>query len=229
MRIAPVYSLIKVPMQSLRLGLSPTAVASPLTSMPSMLPTPTLSREPYVRRLSKWASLSTKWAKLHECKGVSTAKSIKMLFPSKTLDRAAKRLSRVFWDLVGEKHVTSMGGNKYLMIVKNNFSRGTPGCTLFPTNMMGQMLSKFSLADLQVEGIPSEVIVANDGGEFNEEKIGKLYRERNMTQVFTAADNPDYSSGAEKGVVMIESAALDARTKVSKLFLGYNAPDTSPL
>lgn len=34
-----------------------------------------------------------------------------------------KRLSRVFMDLGGKRHVTSVGGNKCLMIVRNDFSR----------------------------------------------------------------------------------------------------------
>ena len=42
------------------------------------------------------------------------------------------------------------------------------------------------LADLRVEGIPSEVVVvrSDDGGEFNEGKFGKLCRERNIKQEF---------------------------------------------
>ena len=38
------------------------------------------------------------------------------------------------------------------------------------------------LADLRVEGIPSEVVVVRSGdvGEFNKGEIGKLCRERNI-------------------------------------------------
>ena len=37
------------------------------------------------------------------------------------------------------------------------------------------------LADLRVEGIPSEVVVVrSDDGEFNKGKFGKLCRERNI-------------------------------------------------
>ena len=44
------------------------------------------------------------------------------LISSKTHDRAAKRLSRVFVDLGGKNYVTSMGANKYPMIVRDDFS-----------------------------------------------------------------------------------------------------------
>ena len=49
--------------------------------------------------------------KLHECKGYSMAKGIRLSIPSKTHYRKDKRLSRVFVDLGGNKHVTSMGGD----------------------------------------------------------------------------------------------------------------------
>ena len=48
--------------------------------------------------------------KMQECKGCSLAKGIRMSVLSKTDNRAAKRLSRVFVDLGGKKHVTSVGG-----------------------------------------------------------------------------------------------------------------------
>ena len=47
--------------------------------------------------------------KLHECKGCSMAKGICMSIPSKTNSRKDKRLSRVFLDLRGNKHMASMG------------------------------------------------------------------------------------------------------------------------
>ena len=40
------------------------------------------------------------------------AKGIKIPIFWKTHGRAAKRLFRVFWDLEGNKHVASVGGNK---------------------------------------------------------------------------------------------------------------------
>ena len=51
------------------------------------------------------------------------AKGTRMPIPSKRHGRAVKRLFRVFVGLGGKKHVASMGGNKYPMIVRDNFSR----------------------------------------------------------------------------------------------------------
>ena len=77
---------------------------------------------------------------LHECKGCSVAKVIRMSIPSKTHGRAAKMLFRVSVDLGRKKHVAFMGGNKYPLIVRDDFSRHA-WMYSFPTNMMQQVLS----------------------------------------------------------------------------------------
>ena len=46
-----------------------------------------------------------------------------MSVPSKTHNREAKGLSRVFVDLGGEKHMTSVGGDKHPILVRDAFSR----------------------------------------------------------------------------------------------------------
>ena len=61
--------------------------------------------------------------KMHECKGCSLAKGIRMSVLSKTDNRAVKRLSRVFVDIGGKRNVTSVGGSKYPMIVRDDYSR----------------------------------------------------------------------------------------------------------
>ena len=83
------------------------------------------------------------------------------------------------------------------------------------------------LADLRVEGVPSEVVVvrSDDGGEFNEGKFGKLCRERNIKQECTTADSPEYNGVAERGLAMIKSAALAVRIQAPELFQGFNVPE----
>ena len=52
-----------------------------------------------------------------------------------------------------------------------------------------------------------------------------LCRERNIKQEFTTADSPEYNSVAERGLAMIESAALAARIQATELFPGFNVPE----
>ena len=107
-----------------------------------------------------------------------------MSVPSKTDNRAAKRLSRVFVDLGGKKHVTSVGGSKYPMIVRDNYSRFA---WMYFVPHKSDAADAFALADLRVEGIPSEVVVvrSDDGGEFNEGKFGKLCKNPPIKQKLT--------------------------------------------
>ena len=158
------------------------------------------------------------------------AKGIRMPIPSKTHGRAVKRLFRVFVDLGGKKHVASMGGNKYPIIVRNDFSRHAWMYFVSHKHNAASAFEKF-LADLRVEGTPSEVVIvrSDDGGEFVVGKFGKLCRERKIKQEFTTADNPEYSGVAERGLPMIESAALAARTQASELFPGYSIPEGASL
>ena len=60
------------------------------------------------------------------------------------------------------------------------------------------------------------MIRSDDGGEFGERKFRKLCRERNIKQEFTAADSPEYNGVAERGLALIESAALASRIQASR-------------
>ena len=59
------------------------------------------AHEGALRKTAKQLGITLE-GKMHECKGCSLAKGIRMSVPSKTENRAVKRLSRVFVDLGGE-------------------------------------------------------------------------------------------------------------------------------
>ena len=108
--------------------------------------------------------------KLHECKGCLLAEGIRMSIPSKTHCREDKRLSRVFVDLGGKKHVTSMRGNKYpTMIIRDDFSRYAWLYFISHTSDTAEAFKQF-LADLRVEGIPSGVVVVRSDMVVNSTK-----------------------------------------------------------
>ena len=148
-----------------------------------------------------------------------------MSIASKTHCREDKRLSRVFVDLGGKKHVASMGENKYPMIIRDDFSRYAWVYFISHKSNAAEAFKQF-LADLRVEGIPSEVVVvrSNNGGEFDQGEFGQLCRERNIKQEFTTADSPEYNGVAERRLAMIESAAPAARIQASELFPEFEIP-----
>ena len=62
------------------------------------------------------------------CQGCSEAKGIRKTVKTLTYTRATKPAELCFVDLLGPKSVTSMGGKKGMMIVRDNFYfRDSPG------------------------------------------------------------------------------------------------------
>ena len=70
------------------------------------------------------------------------------------------------------------------------------------------------------------VVRSDNGGEFNLREFGQLCRKRNIRQDLTTADSPEYNGVAERGLALIESAAIAARTQASELFTGFDIPET---
>ena len=62
---------------------------------------------------------------LHECRGRSMAKGLRKPIVRPTHTRAAKKLRRVFVDLGGPMTVKSIGGNRYTLIVRGDYTRFT--------------------------------------------------------------------------------------------------------
>ena len=63
--------------------------------------------------------------KLQPCYGCSLAKGLRKPIPSSSGVRASKRLERVYVDLFGPKLVASIGGKRYVMLVRDCYSRYT--------------------------------------------------------------------------------------------------------
>ena len=60
---------------------------------------------------------------LRECQGCSTAKGRAKSISTTTGTRAVKPGGRVFLDFCGEKSVQSIGGKKYMLMIRDDFTR----------------------------------------------------------------------------------------------------------
>ena len=80
------------------------------------------------------------------------------------------------------------------MIIRDDFSRHAWLYFVSHKSDTAEAFKQF-LADLRVEGIPSEVVVvrSDNGGEFKQGELGQLCRERNIKQEFTTEDSPEYN------------------------------------
>ena len=76
--------------------------------------------------------------KMHEFKDCPLAKRVEMSHPSKTSNRALKRRFRIFVDFEDKKHVKSLGGKEYPMIIRDA-TRVTHGCTSYFTSLTYQI------------------------------------------------------------------------------------------
>ena len=103
----------------LRLGRCPTTVTPP-PDINDFHIAHAHAHEGALRKTAKQMGI-TLVGEMHECKGCSLAKVIRMFIPSKTSNRAVKRLFRVSVDLGGKKHMKSIGGKKYLMIMRDDY------------------------------------------------------------------------------------------------------------
>ena len=84
-----------------------------------------------------------------------------------TKSRATENIGRVFVDLSGPKSTHSLLGKKYVMMVKDDFTRYSWVYFLERKSDAAEAFRKF-LEDVRADGMPSEVeiIRSDNGGEF---------------------------------------------------------------
>ena len=85
------------------------------------------------------------------------------------------------------------------------------------------------LVDTGADGVPSQVVIvrSDSGGEFRGGKLGDLCRSRGIKQEFTTADSPKFNGVAERGLGLIETAAIAGRIQALVFFPGAQLPATA--
>ncbi|CAB1096609.1 unnamed protein product [Ectocarpus sp. CCAP 1310/34] len=167
---------------------------------------------------------------MHECTGCSMAKAVKKGIARETKSRSDKKLGRVFVDLGGRKDVASVGGKHYPMIVKDDFTRRAWMYFLKHKSDAGMAFRSF-LASVRADGVPSlvEIVRSDNGGEFFGGEFASVCNELLIKQEFTPAYSPQYNGVAERGLGLIEEAAMAARIQAKVLFGHVQLPKTDKL
>ena len=116
--------------------------------------------------------------RLRPCTGCSMAKGYRKTIANNTKLRATKKLGRVFVDLSGPKGMPSLLGKKYVMVVKDDFTRYARVCFLERKSDAADAFRKF-LADVRGDGVPSEVkrVRSDNGREFFGGEFGDVCRQ----------------------------------------------------
>ena len=156
---------------------------------------------------------------LHECRGCSMAKGLRKPIAKSTHTRAAKKLQRVFVDLSGPMTVQSIGGKRYTLIVRDDYTRFTRVYFMRHKSDAASAFESF-LAEVRADGTPSTVMAVrlDNGREFLGGAFGALCRKRGIKQEFTPADSPKYNGVAERALELINDAAVAARIQATELY-----------
>ena len=96
------------------------------------------------------------------------AKGYREPIPNRTKFRATEKTGRVFVDLSGLKRTISLSDAKYVMLVKDDYSRHAWVYFLKHKSDSGDVFGKF-LADARAGGVPSkvEIVRSDNGGSFS--------------------------------------------------------------
>lgn len=175
------------------------------------------SNEFILRETAKSVSVELT-GKMKPCTGCSMAKGFWKPISSRTNTRSDRKLRRVVIDLGVPESVPSLTGKKYVMIVKDDFSRFS--WLYFLETKSGAEQFKKILADVRADGVPSEVEVvrSDNGGEYSGDDFSSVCRGFNIKQEFTTAKSPEFKGVAERGLGVIEKAALAARIQAPIIF-----------
>ena len=168
--------------------------------------------------------------KLRPCNGCSMAKGYRKPIANSTKSRATEKLGRVFVDLSGPKSTHSLLGKKYVMMVKDDFTRYSWVYFLERKSDAVEAFRKF-LADIRADGVPLEVeMVRSDyGGEFFDGDFGYVCRQYCIKQEFTNAKCPELNGVAERAFGIIQNAVLAARIQAPILFPHVELPPSKIL
>ena len=118
---------------------------------------------------------------LHEYRGCSIAKGPRKPIASSTHTRASKKLQRIFVDLSGPMTVQSIGGKRYTLIVRDDYTRFTRVYFLRHKSDAASAFESF-LVEARADGTPSAVIAvrSDNGSAFFEGAFGEFCRKRGI-------------------------------------------------
>ncbi|CAB1112906.1 unnamed protein product [Ectocarpus sp. CCAP 1310/34] len=116
------------------------------------------------------------------------------------------------------------------MIVKDDFTRRIWMYFLRNKSDAGSAFRTF-LASVRANGVPSfvEIVRSDNGGEFFGGEFASVCNELLIKQEFTPAYSPQYNGVAERGLGLIEEAAMAARIQAKVLFGHVQLPKTDKL
>ena len=168
---------------------------------------------------------------LRPCIGCSMAQGYRKPIPSSAKLRASEKLGRVFVDLSGPKRTSSLLGMRYIMLVKDDFSRYA---WVYFLKYISEAAGAFRkvLADVRADGVSSkvEIVRSDNGGQFYGGEFGEVCKQYCIKQEFTNANSPKQNAVVvERALGIIQIAALAACIQAPIIFPFVQLPPTESL
>lgn len=160
--------------------------------------------------------------KMRECVGCSMARILVRPIVKTMTARAAEKLGRVFVGVSGEMSVPSLGGRRYILVVRDDCTRWTRVYILRDKSDATSAFKMF-LAEYRAEGTYSKMAVQSGTGR---EAFGTDFLELCRQHAIFIMQEPTPENSSENSVVadralwMIQDAALAARIQATVLYPG---------
>ncbi|KAI3802282.1 hypothetical protein L1987_30412 [Smallanthus sonchifolius] len=132
------------------------------------------------------------------CEGCIVAKQTRQTFPSETQWRASKPLELVSADLCGPITPQTMGGNRYFMLIVDDFSRYM---WVYLIKTKDEALSMFKCFKAQVEKESMnkvKMLRTDRGGEFNSQVFNEFCKQEGIQHQLTAPYSPQQNGAVER-------------------------------
>ena len=168
--------------------------------------------------------------RLRRCTGCSMAKRFGKPIANRTKSRATEKLRRVFVDLREPKNTHSLLGKKYVMIVKDDFTRYAWVYFLGRKSDVAEAFRK-CLPNVRADGATSEVEIVslitedNSSVEISGTCAGSIASNRNSP----TQKSPELNGVAEKALGIIQNTALAARIQALIFFPHVELPPSETL
>ena len=147
--------------------------------------------------------------------------------PNTSKSRATEKLERAFVDLSRPNSTPSLTGARYVMHVKDDFSRHAWVYFLKHKSDSREAFRKF-LADARADGVPSkvEIVRSDNGGEVFRAEVGEVCKQYCIKQEFTNADSLKQNGVVERALGVIQNAGLAACIQAPIIFPHIQLPPT---
>ena len=119
----------------------------------------------------------------------------------------------------GPKRTPSLSGARYVMLVKDDYSRHAWVYFMKHKSESGYAVRTF-LADMRADGVPSkvELVMSDNGGEFFGGEFEQVCKQHCIKQEFTNADSPKHNGVVERALGINQNAGLTACIQARIIF-----------